>query len=457
VLPATILGSSLTFIDSSVINVALPAIQRGLVADFATTQWLVNGYLLALASLILVGGSASDRFGRRRVFLIGLIAFAGASLACALAPSALWLVGARIAQGVAAALLTPASLAIIGAAYGGDARGPAIGTWAAAGALTTALGPLLGGWLVEHIGWRAIFFINLPIAAAALLLGLELTADRSAQKSEPLDVRGAALTVVTLGTLSYGLIALGEGSGTTGVVAVALAVPATWLFIRTEARSVAPMMPLPLFRNREFSGANALTVFLYAALSGALFLLPFMLIRVHGYTATAAGAAFLPFSAIMGLGSRWAGRLIERLGSRLLLVVGPSAAAAGYMMLGLSAERASYRSGLLPGLTVLAIGMTLSVAPLTTTVFNTAPVDKSGTASGINSAAARAGGLLAVAGLGLAFGNTDATVSGAEAITIAYRLVMFGAAGLAALAACAAALTLGSRDELRQKKPVAAG
>ncbi|HET7132089.1 MAG TPA: MFS transporter, partial [Gammaproteobacteria bacterium] len=233
-LPATILGSSLSFIDGSVVNVALPAMQEDFGARLGTMQWVMNGYMLTLASLILLGGSAGDRFGRRRLFIIGLLGFTAASLACAFAPSAPWLIGARLVQGAAAALVTPTSLAIIGAAYGGDARGPAIGTWAAAGALTTALGPPLGGWLVDTVGWRSIFLINLPLGIAAAALALKLPADRGAEHAPPLDRRGSALAVLTLGALSYGLIALGEGATRNGAIALVAAAPLAWLFVRTE-------------------------------------------------------------------------------------------------------------------------------------------------------------------------------------------------------------------------------
>jgi EmrB/QacA subfamily drug resistance transporter len=445
VLPATILGSSMSFIDGSVVNVALPAMQRDLDTTFGTMQWVANGYMLTLASLILLGGSAGDRFGRRRIFMIGLAGFAAASLACGLAPSAYWLVAARLAQGVAAALLTPASLAIIGATFSGEARGPAIGTWAAAGALTTALGPPLGGWLVDVVGWRAIFFINLPLAAVALLLAAKLPADRGIEDCDPLDRRGAVLAVLSLALLSYGLIALGDGHLLLGSLALIASVPAAWLFIRAEARAKAPMMPLMLFRNADFSGANALTVLLYAALGGALFLLPYLLIEVHGYSTTAAGAAFLPFSAIMGLGSRWSGRLVEQFGPRLPLIVGPSVTVVGYVILALSAEGASYWFNVLPGLVVMSIGMTISIAPLTTTVFDAAPDNKSGTASGINNAAARAGSLLAVAALGLAFGVSGAGGLQGDTLTNAYRTVMFAAAALAGLSALVAATTIKRR------------
>lgn len=443
VLPATILGSSLSFIDGSVVNVALPAIGRDLDAALATMQWVVNGYMLTLASLILIGGAAGDAFGRRRVFLTGLVGFALASVACGLAPSASWLVAARLVQGAAAALLVPASLAIIGAAYTGAERGPAVGTWAAAGALTTALGPVLGGWLVDIVGWRAIFFINVPIAAVALALGLRLPADRAATQDQPLDWFGALCAIAALGLLSYGLIALGEGAAVAGGAAIAASVPAALLFLRTERHAAAPMMPLSLFRSRNFSGANALTLFLYAGLTGSLFLLPLMLINTHGYSATAAGAAFLPFSAIMGFGSRFAGRLVERVGARWPLVAGPALTAIGFALLGLSGDDPGFWRGFFPGLAIVGVGMTIAVAPLTTVVLDSAPDEQSGIVSGVNNAVARAAGLIAVAALGLAFGGTGMPSLEGGALAQAYRVVMFVAAGLAALGALIAAGTIG--------------
>ncbi len=447
VLPATILGSSLSFIDGSVVNVALPSMQRSLGANLTTMQWVVNGYMLTLASLILLGGLAADHYGRQRIFLIGLVGFVAASLACGLAPSAGWLVAARLVQGGAAALLMPSSLAILGSAYTGEARGPAIGTWAAAGAITTALGPPLGGWLVDNVGWRAIFFINLPVGAIALWLGTKLRSDRPVERPAPLDTGGGALAIATLGTVSYGLIALGAGDRVRGAIALAASVIAAWSFIRSEARSAAPMLPLELFRNPVFVGANVLTVLLYAALTAALFLLPFLLIEVHGYSATAAGTAFLPFSAIMGLGSRWAGGLVERLGPRVPLIVGPSVTAAGFVMLGLWSDGSTYWDGVLPGLTVVATGMTLSVAPLTTTVFDSVTEEQGGMASGVNSAAARTGGLLAVAALGLSFGRGAAPVTDSSALIHAYRVVMLAAAALAGLSALTATLTIKRSEE----------
>jgi EmrB/QacA subfamily drug resistance transporter len=442
ILPATILGSSLSFIDSSVVNVALPAMQRDLHASLATMQWVVNGYMLMLASLILPGGSAGDRFGRRRVFLIGLCGFVVASLACALAPGTASLVVARLLQGIAAALLVPASLAIIGAAFSGAARGRAIGTWAGAAALTTALGPPLGGWLVDTISWRAIFYINIPIGALAALFALRMPSDRRAEQQTPLDLAGAFLAVASLGLLCDGLITLGRAHRMSGFCELIAAVGGMACFIRHEQRARAPMMPLTLFHNRAFSGVNALTVLLYAAVMGALFLLPFVLINVRGYSASAAGAAFLPFAIIMGLGSRSAGALGARYGAGPPMTVGACLTGGGFALLALCADDASYWTGILPGILTIAVGMAIAVAPLTTAVFDSSPVALSGIASGINNTAARAGGLIAVAALGLAFGTTGASSIPAATLISAYRLVLFVAAGVAASGGLIAALTV---------------
>lgn len=441
VLPATILGSSMSFIDGSVVNVALPAIQLDFTTNLGALQWVMNGFLLALASLILLGGAAGDRVGLRRVFIGGLCVFVAASVACALAPSPSLLVAARFLQGVGAALLVPSSLAIVGAAYEGDARGPAIGTWAAAGALTTALGPPLGGWLVDTFGWRWIFLLNVPIGLLALLLALKLSPDRRVDRSLPLDYRGAALATLTLGLLTFGLISIGDRRLLPGFLAVAGALAAGAWFVRHESRAASPMMPLSLFRDRSFSGANALTVLLYAALGGAFFLMPLLLIRVHGYSATAAGAALLPFAAILGLGSRAAGRLVSRLGPRLPLVVGPLVAGAGFAVLADGVTESDYVAGYLPGLVVVGVGMTVTIAPLTTTVFDSAPDEMSGIASGINNAAARAGSLLAIAALGLVYPMTVDSSVGA-ALAGAYARAMVAAAVLGGLSAVTAALTV---------------
>ena len=442
ILPATILGSSLSFIDSSVVNVALPAMQRDLHASLATMQWVVNGYMLMLASLILPGGSAGDRLGRRRVFLIGLCSFVIASMACALAPATAWLIAARLVQGVAAALLAPASLAIVGAAFTGAARGRAIGTWAGAAALTTALGPPLGGWLVDAISWRAIFYINIPIGTLAAVFALQMPSDQQVAQRAPLDPAGAALAVVSLGLLCDGLITLGRADRISGFAELIAAAAAVACFIRVEHRARAPMMPLTLFQNRAFTGVNVLTVLLYATMTGVLFLLPFVFINARGYSAAAAGAAFLPLPVIMGSGSRSAGALGARFGAGVSMTVGACLTGGGFALLALCSNDASYWTGTLPGIIVIGVGMTIAVAPLTTAVFDSSPVALSGIASGINNTAARAGGLIAVATLGLAFGTTSASSIPAATLLPAYRLVLFVAAGVAVLGGLIAALTV---------------
>jgi EmrB/QacA subfamily drug resistance transporter len=442
ILPATILGSSLSFIDGSVVNVALPVIQSNLHSTFAAMQWVVSGYMLMVASLILLGGALGDRYGKNRVFIIGLALFAAASTACGAAPSALWLIVARLFQGVAAALVVPASLAIISDQYSGEERGKAIGTWAAAGGLMTAFGPPLGGWLVDMIGWRSIFFINPPIAMAAILVALKLPARANRTSSKPLDIPGSALVVCALALLSYGLIAIGDGNIAPGVVAVMVAVPIAAFFILVEARSTAAMMPLSLFHNRSFAGVNIITVILYAGLSGSLVLLPFMMIKVHSYSATAAGASLLPFSIIMGLGSRWAGGLSGKTGPRIPLIIGPLITGLGFVVLSACGNNESYWTAFLPGLAIVAFGMTLSIPALTTTVFDSAPDENSGMASGINNAAARSGGLIAVAALGLAFQGSKLDSLDHSLIGRAYWIVMIASAVLAALSALCAALTI---------------
>ncbi|MCD7061006.1 MFS transporter [Pelagibacterium xiamenense] len=431
VLPATILGSSLGFIDGSVVNVALPVIQRDLDAGLATAQWVVNGYMLMLGSLILLGGTAGDRFGQRRVFLFGLVGFVVASIGCAIAPGPVALVVARFVQGTAAAFLVPASLALIGSAFTGEERGKAIGTWAAAGALTTALGPPLGGWLVDTVGWRAIFMINVPIGALALYMGWRIASSPGLREYQKLDFAGTGLTVVGLGLLSYGLIAAGEGNTVAGLAAIVLSVPFAIAFIVVERRSAAPMVPMSLFDNRDFSGANGLTLVLYASLSGSLFLLPFVLIYAHGYSAAAAGAAMLPFSILLGAGSRWSGAVAKRIGVRPMLIVGPALTGLGYLVLAALVETGWYWIGFFPGIVVIGVGMTITVAPLTTTVFDAAPDDAGGTASGINNAAARIGGLIAVAALGFAFGGSDLANLPPEVLMTSYRWVMIAAAVMA--------------------------
>lgn len=404
-LAATVLGSSMAFIDGSVVNVALPAMRVALKADAGEVQWIVNAYLLLLGALVLIGGSAGDRYGRRKVFVLGVVLFGLASLGCALAPDVGWLIAARAAQGLAAALLVPASLAILGATFGDDERGGAIGAWAGFGAVTTAIGPVLGGWLVDHVSWRAIFLINLPLAAATVWLALAAVRESRDPEVDRLDWLGAGLAAAGLGAATWGLTAAGQRGWTSPAVWAALAVGAVLLglFVFSQAREKRPMMPLSLYRSRTFSGANLLTLALYFGLTGALFFLPFELIARHGYSAAKAGAALLPFSLVMGTLSGLAGKAADRFGARPLLTIGPILAGIGFGLLGAPWVGSGYWSGVLPAVLVLAVGMTISVAPLTSTVMGAVGASHAGVASGVNNAVARIAGLLAVAALGLIY------------------------------------------------------
>ncbi|MBC6981591.1 DHA2 family efflux MFS transporter permease subunit [Caulobacter sp. 17J80-11] len=403
VLGASVLGSSLAFIDSSVVGVALPQIQRDLAAGAAGAQWIVNAYLLVLGAFVLIGGAAGDRFGRRRVFLIGIGIFAVASAACGLAPSSGLLIAARALQGFGAALLTPASLALLGAAFPENERGRAFGAWAGFASLTSALGPPLGGWLTDAISWRAVFLINLPVAAVAVLLTLRFVPESRDPEAGRLDLLGAGLAAGGLGALTWGLTAAPDRGFGDPVVRAALAGGVLLFagFLLAEARERQPMMPLALYRSRAFSATNLLTLLLYFALGGAMFFLPYDLIRSSGYSATQAGAALLPFSAVMGVFSPLAGRLGDRIGPRLQLTVGPIVAGVGLVLIGLVEPGAPYLTRLLPALLVMAVGVTTAVAPLTATVMGAVEPRHAGLASGVNNAVARVAGLLAVAVLGI--------------------------------------------------------
>ncbi|MBX9710846.1 MAG: MFS transporter [Xanthobacteraceae bacterium] len=403
VLIATILASSLAMVDGSVVNVGLPVIGRSLDADAAAQQWIINAYLLPLSALVLLGGAAGDRYGRRRLLIAGVALFALASIACACAPDLVTMFAGRFAQGVAAAILMPNSLAILGQTFSGAAKGRAIGFWASTGAVAAAVGPIFGGWLIDLGGWRGIFLINVPLAAAAIWLAWRYVPRDSDNGDMPLDIAGGILATLTLGGLTW---ALTVGSGKSGwtlaamaTMAVALALFA--LFIHVEKRGGdRAMMPLSLFASRSFVGLTLLTLFLYGALGALIVLLPYVLIVAAHYSSAQAGAALLPLPLVLAAMSPVAGAAAGHFGSRLLLGTGPIAVAAGFLLMLRIGTAPNYWTDILPAIVVLALGMGCAVAPLTTAVLTSVDARHTGSASGFNSAVARIGGLIATALLG---------------------------------------------------------
>ncbi len=394
----------MAFIDGTVVNVALPFLQTSLNATAIGIQWVVEAYSLFLSALLLVGGSLGDRYGRRWIFNIGVVVFAIASAGCGLAANIEQLIAARALQGIGGALLVPGSLALISASFSEEERGKAIGTWSGFSAITTAIGPVLGGWLVEHVSWRAVFFLNLPLALAVVVISVwHVPESREENQQGGLDWLGAAFATLSLGAIVYGLIESPRLGFSNPFVLAALigGVVCLVVFVLHEARAKNPMVPLGLFRSKDFAGANLLTLLLYAALGAMMFFFALNLIQVQGYSATAAGAALLPFIAIMFSLSRWSGGLFDRFGPRLPLMVGPTIAAVGLVLFAVPSVSGNYWTSFFPAVVVLGLGMAITVAPLTTTVMDSVSEEQAGTASGINNAVSRTAGLLAIAVFGV--------------------------------------------------------
>ena len=443
---ATVLGSAMAFIDGTVVNIALPRIGTTLSADAGGLQWVVNGYTLTLASFVLLGGSLGDRFGRRRVYLTGVAWFATASLLCGLAPTISTLVAARALQGVGGALLAPGALAILQTSFGGDDRMRAIGAWSGLAALAGAIGPLLGGWLVQVSSWRLVFFINVPVAAAVLVLAVRFIPESvNARATGGLDLAGAAFGAVGLGGLTYGLTSWSVHGSVDQPVVVSLLVAVAGLvaFVLDQARSPNPMMPLGLFASRVFTAVNVVTAMVYAALAGVFFFVVINLQVVAGFSPLEAGVALAPVTVSMLLLSARSGALSARIGPKLPMTIGPLVCSVALVLLSRIGPEATYLGSVLGPVVVLGLGLSLTVAPLTATALASAPEDNVGVASGVNNAVARTAGLLSIAVLPLVCG-VGASLTDAETLAPAYRTAMLVCAGLLLAGALLAAATIPS-------------
>jgi EmrB/QacA subfamily drug resistance transporter len=442
VLAAAVLGSGVAFLDGTVVNVALPAIAKDLNADLADLQWVLTGYLLTLTALLVLGGSLGDLFGRRKMFLYGLVGFGAASLLCGVAPTTTTLIAARCLQGVAAALLMPGSLAIISASFHPDDRGMAIGAWSGLGGIATAIGPFLGGYLIDAVSWRLVFLINLPIIAATIVITLRHVPESMDMDAvRTVDIAGAATLGLGLGGVAYALIE-GPAEHWSGLPIVLGIVGAALLagFIVIERRSSHPMVPLGVFRSRQFSGANAVTLVVYAALSATTFLLVVHLQTDLGYNALEAGAALLPITILMLLFSARSGALAQRIGPRIPMTIGPVIVGAGMLLFAGVKPGVSYWTGVLPGVVVLSIGLVFTVAPLTATVLGALDDHHAGIASAINNAIARLGGLLAIALLPTLAGISAG--GGLVDLESGFATAMYISAGLSAVGGVVAWLTI---------------
>jgi EmrB/QacA subfamily drug resistance transporter len=447
VLAVAVLGSGMVFLDGTVVNVALPDIGRDLGASTSSLQWILNGYLLTLASLILLGGSLGDRYGRRLIFVVGAGLFTAASLLCAMAPTAEMLIGARLLQGIGGALLTPGSLAMIEASFRPTDRARAIGAWSGLGGVATAFGPLLGGYLVQAVSWRAIFLINLPLGIFVMVMATRHVPEtRDPTAHGHLDFAGAGLAGVGLAGTTYALIeAPGQGLSSPPILATAVGgVLALLAFLLVERRSANPMMPLSMFSSKQFSAANGVTFVVYAALSGVFFLLVSFLQISLGYSPIEAGAASLPITALMLLLSARSGALAQRIGPRVPLTVGPLVIAVGLLLMTRIGPGDSYLTSVLPAVIVFGLGLTLVVAPVTATVLAAASADRAGIASGINNAVSRVAGLLAVAVLPVIAGLTGKNFYDPAKMADGFRVAMLTCAVLAAAGGILAWLTISS-------------